>query len=71
MIAVADSVYNEAIRVVLNTGIPSISRIHREIQCGYGVAARALDQMEADGLIQPRAQGEKLRQITQHRRFLR
>lgn len=71
MIEVPDSVYLQAVRVVMDTGMASIPRIHREIQCGYGAAARALDQMERDGVISPRVHGEKLRQIAKTRRFLR
>ena len=57
-----DPLYDEAVSLVLSTGVASISNLQRKMRLGYARAARIIDMMEADGLIGP-ADGSKPRQI--------
>ena len=57
-----DELFDEAVRVVLETRQASTSNLQRRLRLGYTRAARIIDQMEAEGLIGP-AQGAKPRDI--------
>lgn len=46
-----DVAYEEAKRVVIAQGRPSISLVQRHLRIGYKLAARLIEQMEADGLV--------------------
>lgn len=46
-----DDLYNDAVKVVKNSGYASISRIQRELKIGYNRAARLIEAMEADGVV--------------------
>ncbi len=57
-----DPLYEEAVKVVLETGYASVSVLQRRLHLSYVRAARLIDMMEAEGIIGP-FQGSKPRQI--------
>ncbi len=57
-----DELYDEAMRVVLETRVASTSNLQRRMGLGYTRAARIMDQLEAEGVIGP-SQGAKSREI--------
>lgn len=57
-----DEVYEEARRVVLETGQASVSMVQRRLGLGYTRAARLIDMMEEDGVVGP-YRGAKPREI--------
>ncbi len=57
-----DEVYDEAKRVVLETGQASVSMVQRRLGLGYTRAARLIDMMEEDGIVGP-YRGAKPREI--------
>lgn len=57
-----DELYDEAMRVVLETRVASTSNLQRRMGLGYTRAARIMDQLEAEGVIGP-SQGAKPREI--------
>jgi S-DNA-T family DNA segregation ATPase FtsK/SpoIIIE len=57
-----DDLYDEASRVVVETGQVSISYLQRKLRIGFSRAARLVDMMEAEGLISP-ATGGKPREV--------
>ncbi len=46
-----DAVYEDAVRIVVESGKASTSLLQRRLRLGYGRAARLLDLMEKDGII--------------------
>jgi DNA segregation ATPase FtsK/SpoIIIE, S-DNA-T family len=46
-----DAIYEDAVRVVVESGKASTSLLQRRLRLGYGRAARLLDMMERDGII--------------------
>ncbi len=58
-----DSLYNDAVRVVLTTGQPSVSMIQRKLRLGYTRAARIMDMMEEEGIVGPPDPVTKTREI--------
>ena len=48
-----DELYDEAVRIVLETNQASISMIQRRLRVGYNRAARMVEQMEREGLVAP------------------
>jgi S-DNA-T family DNA segregation ATPase FtsK/SpoIIIE len=50
-----DELYDEALRIVFDTGQASISMIQRRLRIGYNRAARMVEQMEREGLVTPTA----------------
>ena len=46
-----DSVYEDAVRVVVESGKASTSLLQRRLRLGYGRAARLIDMMEKDGIV--------------------
>ncbi|MGH9468918.1 MAG: DNA translocase FtsK [Terriglobia bacterium] len=46
-----DSVYEDAVRIVVDSGKASTSLLQRRLRLGYGRAARLLDLMQKDGII--------------------
>jgi len=46
-----DSVYEDAVRIVVESGKASTSLLQRRLRLGYGRAARLLDMMQRDGII--------------------
>lgn len=57
-----DELYDEAVRVVLETKQASVSILQRRLRLGYSRAARIIDMMEANGVVGP-YQGSKPRDI--------
>jgi S-DNA-T family DNA segregation ATPase FtsK/SpoIIIE len=57
-----DEKYEEAIRLVAQTGQASISMIQRKLRVGYNRAARMIELMEKEGIIGP-ADGAKPREV--------
>jgi DNA segregation ATPase FtsK/SpoIIIE, S-DNA-T family len=57
-----DSVYEDAVRVVVESGKASTSLLQRRLRLGYGRAARLLDLMEKDGIISA-PDGSKPREV--------
>ncbi|MBI2095719.1 MAG: DNA translocase FtsK [Candidatus Omnitrophica bacterium] len=57
-----DEVYDEAKRIVLETGQASVSMVQRRLGLGYTRAARLIDMMEEDGIVGP-YRGAKPREI--------
>ncbi len=48
-----DELYDEAVRIVLETNQASVSMIQRRLRIGYNRAARMVEQMEREGLVTP------------------
>jgi DNA segregation ATPase FtsK/SpoIIIE, S-DNA-T family len=59
---VQDEMYDEAVRIVMETNQASISMIQRRLRIGYNRAARMVEQMEREGIVMP-ADGAKPREI--------
>jgi len=57
-----DSLYEEAVDLIIEMGKASASLLQRRMEIGYARAARILDQMEAKGVIGP-SKGAKPRDI--------
>jgi S-DNA-T family DNA segregation ATPase FtsK/SpoIIIE len=57
-----DEMFDEAVRLVLETGQASVSMLQRRLRLGYTRAARLIDAMEAEGIIGP-FRGSKPREI--------
>ena len=57
-----DDLYDEAARIVVQSGQASISYLQRRLRVGFSRAARLVDMMEADGLVSPSA-GSKPREV--------
>lgn len=58
----ADPLYEEAVKLVVRTGVASASNLQRRMRIGYARAARILDIMEKNGVVGP-ADGAKPREI--------
>jgi S-DNA-T family DNA segregation ATPase FtsK/SpoIIIE len=57
-----DEFYDEALRIVLETGQASISMIQRRLRIGYNRAARMVEEMEREGIVMP-ADGGRPREV--------
>ena len=57
-----DELYDEALRIVLDTGQASISMIQRRLRIGYNRSARMVEQMEREGIVTP-ADGARPREV--------
>ena len=57
-----DEVYEEAVKLILETKQASVSVLQRRLGLGYTRAARLIDMMEDEGLVGP-YQGSKPRDI--------
>jgi len=57
-----DPLYDEAVRLVTDSGQASISMIQRRLRIGYNRAARMVEEMERDGLVLP-ADGARPREL--------
>ncbi len=57
-----DELYDEAIRIVLETGQGSASMLQRKLRLGYSRASRMIDMMEDEGVLGSH-QGSKPREI--------
>jgi S-DNA-T family DNA segregation ATPase FtsK/SpoIIIE len=54
-----DDLYDEAARIVVSTGQPSISYLQRRLRIGFSRAARLIDMMEVEGVVSPAAGGKR------------
>lgn len=59
---VTDSLFNEAVQVVVDAKKASASLLQRRLSIGYARAARILDELEAANIVGP-AQGSKARDV--------
>lgn len=57
-----DELYDEAVRLVLESGLASVSLLQRRMKLGHMRAARLIDTMEEAGIVGP-YQGSKPREI--------
>lgn len=57
-----DAKYDEAVAVVTETGVASISMVQRRLRVGYNRAARMIELMEREGIVGP-ADGSKPREV--------
>jgi len=57
-----DDLYDEAARIVVQSGQASISYLQRRLRIGFSRAARLVDMMEVEGLVSPAA-GGKAREV--------
>jgi len=57
-----DEMYDEAVKVVIETNQASVSILQRRLRLGYSRAARLIDIMEQNGIVGPYA-GSKARDI--------
>lgn len=57
-----DDLFDDAVKVVLETGQASISMVQRRLRVGYTRAARLIDMMELRGIVGPHI-GSKAREI--------
>lgn len=57
-----DEKYDEAVAVVTETGIASISMVQRRLRVGYNRAARMIELMEREGIVGP-ADGSRPREV--------
>jgi S-DNA-T family DNA segregation ATPase FtsK/SpoIIIE len=53
-----DDLYDEAARIVVESGQASISYLQRKLRIGFSRAARLVDMMEMEGLVSPAAGGK-------------
>ncbi len=53
-----DDLYDDAARVVVQSGQVSISYLQRKLRIGFSRAARLVDMMETEGLVSPAAGGK-------------
>jgi len=63
-----DELYDEAARIVVQSGQASISYLQRKMRIGFSRAARLVDMMEAEGLVSPAA-GGKPREVLVDRNY--
>ncbi len=63
-----DELYDEAARIVVQTGQASISYLQRKMRIGFSRAARLVDMMEAEGLVSA-ASGGKPREVLVGREY--
>ncbi|MFA5116607.1 MAG: DNA translocase FtsK, partial [Candidatus Omnitrophota bacterium] len=54
--------YEESVRVIMETGQASVSILQRRLRLGYTRAARIIDMMEQEGMVGP-YEGSKPRRI--------
>jgi S-DNA-T family DNA segregation ATPase FtsK/SpoIIIE len=61
-----DELFDEAARIVVSSGQPSISYLQRRLRVGFSRAARLIDMMEMDGIVSPAANGKREVLVDQH-----
>jgi S-DNA-T family DNA segregation ATPase FtsK/SpoIIIE len=57
-----DELFDQAARIVVETGVASVSHLQRRLRLGYSRAARIVDMLEADGIVGP-PEGSKAREV--------
>jgi S-DNA-T family DNA segregation ATPase FtsK/SpoIIIE len=65
-----DAVYDEAVRLVVESGKASTSLLQRRLRLGYGRAARLIDLMQKDGIVGA-PDGSKPREVLKPPQWLR
>jgi S-DNA-T family DNA segregation ATPase FtsK/SpoIIIE len=65
-----DAVYDEAVRLVVESGKASTSLLQRRLRLGYGRAARLIDMMQKDGIVSA-PDGSRPREVLKHPEWLR
>ncbi|MGB7593425.1 MAG: DNA translocase FtsK, partial [Terriglobia bacterium] len=65
-----DAVYDEAVRLVVESGKASTSLLQRRLRLGYGRAARLIDLMQKDGIVGA-PDGSKPREVLKRPEWLR
>jgi S-DNA-T family DNA segregation ATPase FtsK/SpoIIIE len=58
-----DARYHQAVTLVTNAGKASASLLQRRMRVGYPTAARMIEMMEEDGIVGPKREGGKEREI--------
>jgi S-DNA-T family DNA segregation ATPase FtsK/SpoIIIE len=61
-----DDLYDEAARIVVSSGQPSISYLQRRLRIGFSRAARLIDMMEMEGVVSTAAGGKREVLVDQH-----
>jgi len=64
-----DAVYEEAVRLVVESGKASTSLLQRRLRLGYGRAARLIDMMQKDGVVSA-PDGSKPREVLKRPNWL-
>jgi S-DNA-T family DNA segregation ATPase FtsK/SpoIIIE len=65
-----DAVYDDAVRLVVESGKASTSLLQRRLRLGYGRAARLIDMMQKDGIVGA-PDGSKPREVLKRPEWLR
>jgi len=65
-----DAVYDEAVRLVVESGKASTSLLQRRLRVGYGRAARLIDMMQKDGIVSA-PDGSRPREVLKRPEWLR
>jgi S-DNA-T family DNA segregation ATPase FtsK/SpoIIIE len=65
-----DAVYDEAVRLVVESGKASTSLLQRRLRLGYGRAARLIDMMQKDGIVSA-PDGSRPREVLKRPEWLR
>jgi S-DNA-T family DNA segregation ATPase FtsK/SpoIIIE len=65
-----DAVYEDAVRLVVESGKASTSLLQRRLRLGYGRAARLIDMMQKDGIVSA-PDGSKPREVLKRPDWLR
>ena len=65
-----DDRFDEAVKVVVETGQASVSMLQRRMRLGYTRAARIVDQMQDAGIVGP-SEGAKPRQINKNHQVVK
>jgi S-DNA-T family DNA segregation ATPase FtsK/SpoIIIE len=63
-----DELYDEAARIVVDSGQASISYLQRRLRIGFSRAARLVDMMEAEGIVSA-GSGGKAREVLVDRNY--
>ncbi len=69
-LAELDAVYEDAVRIVVESGKASTSLLQRRLRLGYGRAARLIDMMEKDGIVSA-PDGSKPREVLKRPDWIR
>ena len=57
-----DELFDQAARLVVESGVASVSHLQRRLRLGYSRAARIVDMLESDGIVGP-PEGSKAREV--------
>lgn len=58
-----DELFEEAARIVVRYRQASTSLLQRKLKVGYARAARIMDQLEREGIVEPPVEGNKAREV--------